>query len=108
MIKLSRLVENIVDKIRLMFEKKPEIKPAVIMVDVVYTPEAEDLDIAGENACRIVLRDSSGHIFEEYPFSRHLLELFKDKGFIIDEGLWEANPSVKPSEFVEMRGITFG
>jgi len=107
MIKLSRLVENIVDKIRLMFEKKPELKPAVIMVDVVYTQEAEDLDIAGENACRIVLRDSSGHIFEEYPFSRHLLELFEDKGFIIDEGLWEANPSVKPSEFVEMRGMTY-
>lgn len=105
---MIKLIESIADKIRLMFEKKPEIKPAVNMLDVVYTPEAEDLDIGGENACRIVIRDSSGRILEEYPFSWHLLELFEDKGFIIDEELWEANPSVKPSEFVEMRGITFG
>jgi len=47
--KLSRLIENITDKIKLMFEKKPEIKPAITMLDVVYTPEAEDLNIGGEN-----------------------------------------------------------
>jgi len=105
--KLSRWIENITDKIKLMFEKKPEIKPAITMLDVVYTPEAEDLNIGGENACRIVIRDKSGHILEEYPFSWHLLELFENRGFIIDEELWEAHPSVRPSEFVEMRGMSF-
>lgn len=95
------------EKLKFFFIKKPELKPAVTMLDVVYTPYAEDLDIGGENACRIVIRDPSGHIIEEHPFSWNLIELFEKRGFIIDEDLWEAHPSVRPSEFLEMRGITF-